>query len=366
MEVSISTAMNQNGSFNFNRNGTFRIDLNLASSVAIMPNFLHSLIESRNPKLHLRSHMNVTEDQTAKICVEEHMWMTNYICTLENDIDSGSFQIHIKFLWYFHVLKKNLWIQSFYKYEDDSRKLVMVFASTNSPWDIDEALSEFPLSSTTFMSSSFEFSEQSFFFGPTEIAAIRSLLPHDLDSKSTTFEVLTSFIWHCHTKVLQPNPNKEVRMMCIVDARDKFDPPIPFGYYGNCFAFPAAVTTAGELCEKLLEFAMELNKKARDEVSEEYMHSAADLMVTKGKPLFTIVRSCLVLDTTYAGLRNLDFGWGKAVYGGMAKPGAGTFPSVHFHVPGQNAKGEEGIFVLISLPTKFMSAFAKELDDLIA
>ncbi|WJX78844.1 hypothetical protein P8452_62027 [Trifolium repens] len=62
MEVSISTAMNQNGSFNFNRNGTFRIDLNLASSVAIMLNFLHSLIESRNPKLHLRSHMNVATE----------------------------------------------------------------------------------------------------------------------------------------------------------------------------------------------------------------------------------------------------------------------------------------------------------------
>ncbi|WJX19427.1 hypothetical protein P8452_09124 [Trifolium repens] len=97
--------------------------------------------------------------------------------------------------------------------------------------------------------------------GHTEIAAIRSLLPHDLDSKSTTFKVLTSYIWRCHTKVSQPNPNKEVRMMCIADARDKFDPPIPFGYYGNCFAFPAAVTTAGELCEKSLEFAVELIKK---------------------------------------------------------------------------------------------------------
>ncbi|PNX76958.1 benzyl alcohol O-benzoyltransferase-like protein, partial [Trifolium pratense] len=211
-----------------------------------------------------------------------------------------------------------------------------------------------------------EFSERTFFFGPTEISAIRSLLPRDLDSKSTAFEVLTSYIWRCRTKVLQPNPNEEVRMMCIVDARDKFDPPIPFGYYGNCFAFPAAITTAGELCEKPLEFAVDLIKKVRDEVSEEYMHSVADLMVTKGKPLFTIVRSCLVLDTTYAGLRDLNFGWGKAVYGGIAKPGAGTFPSVHFHVPGQNAKGEEGILVLISLPTKLMLAFAKELDDLIA
>ncbi|WJX55296.1 hypothetical protein P8452_41084 [Trifolium repens] len=36
-----------------------------------------TLIESRNPKLPLRPHMN-----------EEQMLMTN-ICTLENDIDSG-------------------------------------------------------------------------------------------------------------------------------------------------------------------------------------------------------------------------------------------------------------------------------------
>ncbi|AES61291.1 putative benzyl alcohol O-benzoyltransferase [Medicago truncatula] len=211
-----------------------------------------------------------------------------------------------------------------------------------------------------------EFSERSFFFGPVEISAIRNLLPRHLDNASTTFEVLTSYIWRSHTKALKLNPTEEVRMMCIVDARGKFNPPIPVGYYGNCFAFPAAVATAAEICENPLGFSVELIKKASGEVSEEYMHSVADLMVTKGRPLFTVVRSCLVLDTTYGGFRNLDFGWGKAVYGGLAKPGAGSFPSVHFHVPGQNAKGEEGIFVLISLPTKVMTAFAKELDDLIA
>ncbi|KAK2375595.1 hypothetical protein QL285_076479 [Trifolium repens] len=59
MEVSISTR-------------TFRIDLILASSVAIMPNFLHSLIESRNPKLHLRSHMNGTFQITNLFTIFEY------------------------------------------------------------------------------------------------------------------------------------------------------------------------------------------------------------------------------------------------------------------------------------------------------
>ncbi|XP_027366215.1 benzyl alcohol O-benzoyltransferase-like [Abrus precatorius] len=208
-----------------------------------------------------------------------------------------------------------------------------------------------------------EFEQRSFFFGPSEIAAIRGLLPHDVDQHATTFEVLTSYVWRCRTKALQIEAKEDVRMMCIADARAKFEPPFPGGYYGNCFAFPAAITSAGELCEKPLEYALKLIQGAIEEVSGEYMHSLADFMVTEGRPLFTVVRSCLVLDTTYAGFRGLDFGWGKALYGGMVKAGAGAFPAVNFHVPSQNAKGEEGILVLVCLPTQVMKVFAKELDD---
>ncbi|KAK7344197.1 hypothetical protein VNO77_13541 [Canavalia gladiata] len=207
-----------------------------------------------------------------------------------------------------------------------------------------------------------DFEQRSFFFGPAEIAAIRGLLPRDLDQNVTTFEALTSYIWRCRTKALQVDPKVEVRMMCLVDARAKFQPPFPVGYYGNCFAFPAAISTAGELCEKPLEYGLKLVKEAIGEVSEEYMHSLADLMVTQGRPLFTVVGSCLVLDTTYAGFRDLDFGWGKALYGGMVKAGAGAFPAINFHVPCQNAEGEEGILVLVCLPAQVMKAFAKELD----
>lgn len=68
---------------------------------------------------------------------------------------------------------------------------------------------------------------KSFFFGPDEIAAIRRLLPHGLHS--TTFDALTSFLWRCRTVAMSPDPNTEMRMTCIINARSKLrNPPIPF------------------------------------------------------------------------------------------------------------------------------------------
>ena len=59
----------------------------------------------------------------------------------------------------------------------------------------------------------------SFFFGPKEIAAMRRLLPNHL-AHSPSFEVLTACLWRCRTAALQwQNPDQEVRLMCIVNAR---------------------------------------------------------------------------------------------------------------------------------------------------
>nr|ACJ85557.1 unknown [Medicago truncatula] len=210
-----------------------------------------------------------------------------------------------------------------------------------------------------------DMAHRSFFFGPTEVAKIRALLPPH-QQKQSNFEILTACLWRCRTIALQPDTDEEVRIICIVNARGKFNPPLPNGYYGNAFAFPVAVTTAGKLMENPLGYALELVKKAKSDVTQEYMHSVADLMVIKGRPHFTVVRSYLVSDVTRAGFGDVEFGWGKAVYGGPAKGGVGAIPGVaSFYIPFKNAKGEEGLVIPLCLPAQAMEKFVKELDSVL-
>ncbi|XP_041009724.1 benzyl alcohol O-benzoyltransferase [Juglans microcarpa x Juglans regia] len=207
-----------------------------------------------------------------------------------------------------------------------------------------------------------DMAHRSFFFGPTEVSALRRFVPHHL-SQCSTFEILTACLWRCRTMALQPDLDEEVRILCIVNARSRFNPPLPTGYYGNAFAFSVALTTAGKLCDNPLGYALELVRKAKNDVDEEYMRSLADLMVIRGRPHFTVVRAYLVSDVTRAGFGEVDFGWGKAAYGGPAKGGVGAIPGVaSFYIPFKNSKGEDGIVMPICLPAVAMERFVKEMD----
>ena len=56
-----------------------------------------------------------------------------------------------------------------------------------------------------------------------------------------------------------------------MDARTKFDPPLPEGFYGNAISFPCAKTMAGELANKSLSFTVKLINEAKSAVNDEYM-----------------------------------------------------------------------------------------------
>ncbi|KAG5524485.1 hypothetical protein RHGRI_031222 [Rhododendron griersonianum] len=130
---------------------------------------------------------------------------------------------------------------------------------------------------------------------------------------------------------------------------------VPHGYYDNVITYPAAVSKAGKVCSFPLEYTVELVKMAKSQMTAEYFRSVADLMVIKGRPLYTVAGNFIVSDARRLGLDTVDFGWGKPVYGGTAR----AFPMISFYM---NFK--DGIVVPICLPEPVMERFEEELKKM--
>ncbi|KAL0288327.1 UNVERIFIED_CONTAM: Benzyl alcohol O-benzoyltransferase [Sesamum radiatum] len=141
-------------------------------------------------------------------------------------------------------------------------------------------------------------------------------------------------------------------------------PPLPAGYYGNAIATPVAISIAINLCKQPLDFTLELAMKAKSKIIEDYIKSVADLMVIKGRPHFTVVRTYAVSDVTHVGSDNLDYGWGTPAYGGPTKSSV-CLGLLTFHIPFKNNKGERGKLVPVCLPVNAMKVFVKELETMV-
>lgn len=205
----------------------------------------------------------------------------------------------------------------------------------------------------------------SFFFGPKEIAALKQ----KVSFPCTSFEVLAASMWRARAMALQLDPEDELRFMFNINMRFKSGLPVPVGYYGNAFVYPAIVSTMKELCESPLDHSVELVKKAKAKATDDYMKSMADLMVLKGRPPFTMngaPRVYFVSDNTRAGFAEVDFGWGTAVYCGPAAAGLDALPGVlSFYVAFKNEKGEKGTVVPMCLPKDAMDRFKVEVNKLV-
>ncbi|KAK8546103.1 hypothetical protein V6N13_067337 [Hibiscus sabdariffa] len=204
--------------------------------------------------------------------------------------------------------------------------------------------------------------ERSFFFGADRLSILRRLLPLHL-GHCTKFELLTAYLWRCRTIAMDLDPDKEVRMLFAVNARSKFNPPLPSGYYGNAFAIPAAMTTVRNLRQNPLGHAVELVQQAKASMTEGYVKSVAALMTIRKKqlPLSTVAGSYGISDVTNIGFEDIDFGWGKAVFAGPAK----AIGWISFFIPTKNKKGEVGTSVPICLPAPAMERFTKVLANVL-
>ncbi|KAJ3672571.1 hypothetical protein LUZ60_007292 [Juncus effusus] len=204
-----------------------------------------------------------------------------------------------------------------------------------------------------------------FFFSSKELNAIKKHLPPHLATSTSRFELITACIWRSRAMALGYAPHDEVRVAFVVNARGKSSIPIPKGFYGNAFSYFVASSDVERLCNSSLGYALELIKKAKSGMTYSHLQSLADMLVMRGRPIFTVTRTYIVSDISYAGFKEVDFGWGEPVYAGPAKGGEGPIKGIaSYFSRGKNERGEDATVVPIFLPAWAMERFQSEVRKL--
>ncbi|KAK1364601.1 Benzyl alcohol O-benzoyltransferase [Heracleum sosnowskyi] len=204
---------------------------------------------------------------------------------------------------------------------------------------------------------------QSVFLSIKDMKALRNGLPPYFQ-KSSMFEIVTACVWIARTLALEIDPNEIVKLICVVNARGKYQFNLPDGYYGNALIFPAAISKASVLCQSPLAYAVKLIQKVKARVSEEYVRSVLDLLAyNKGQISIHNSWKFIASDTSLAGFTEVDFGWGKPIYGGPLVVAISFYTSAYARF--KNSEGEVGMVVPICLPPQAMARFREELFKII-
>ncbi|XP_058203343.1 omega-hydroxypalmitate O-feruloyl transferase-like [Rhododendron vialii] len=171
--------------------------------------------------------------------------------------------------------------------------------------------------------------------------------------KCSTFEALSAFIWRSRTQALKLHHYQKIKLLLVVDGRSRFDPPLPEHYFGNGVVFTSAHSTAGELTEKPLSFAVELVREAIQRVTDRYMKSAIDYLEVNGGNV-SMNATLIISSWTRLSFETTDFGWGQPYLAGRT-----SLPGKELVLFLSHPTDKKSINVLISFPTSSMKIFQK-------
>ncbi|CAN1160279.1 Acyl transferase 4 [Linum perenne] len=131
----------------------------------------------------------------------------------------------------------------------------------------------------------------------------------------STFEIVAASLWKHRTAAIDLDPNSQVQLVFFANCRQMLEPPLPVGFYGNCF-FPVKLTASSDYLKTaavsdVIDLIQESKRNLRAEF-EEYVKGVE----RKDEDPFL---SALVYTTLFIsewgrlGFNDVDYGWGRPV-----------------------------------------------------
>ncbi|XP_010268378.1 PREDICTED: 10-deacetylbaccatin III 10-O-acetyltransferase-like [Nelumbo nucifera] len=133
----------------------------------------------------------------------------------------------------------------------------------------------------------------------------------------STFEVVAACLWSCRTRAIDFKRGTQVKLVYLANGRHLFNPPLPKGFYGNCF-FPINVTVSSEaLSQASIAEVIKLIQEARSRELIEFTKWLDGDSGEAGADSYapSVIYSRLVVsEWGRLGLNQVDYGWGRPVH----------------------------------------------------
>ncbi|KAK9283989.1 hypothetical protein L1049_012247 [Liquidambar formosana] len=135
------------------------------------------------------------------------------------------------------------------------------------------------------------------------------------ESSYTSFEVLSAHVWRSWARALDLPSNQILKLLFSVNVRNRVNPSLPAGYYGNGFVLGCAEISVKDLTQNGLGFVSGLVRKAKERIDEEYVRTVVE-SVSESRASPDSVGVLIVSQWSRLGLERVDFGMGKPVHVG--------------------------------------------------
>ncbi|KAM3242190.1 hypothetical protein ACQJBY_054709 [Aegilops geniculata] len=198
-----------------------------------------------------------------------------------------------------------------------------------------------------------------------DLGRLRAQLPTGEGApRFSTYAVLGAHVWRCASLARGLSPEQPTKLYCATDGRQRLQPPLPEGYFGNVIFTATPLAVAGKVTGSLADGATTI-QAALEVMDNEYCRSALDYLEMQ-PDLSALVRGAHTFRCPNLGLtswvrlpiHDADFGWGRPVFMG---PGGIAYEGLAFVLPSASRDGS--LSVAISLQAEHMEKFRKMIFD---
>ena len=135
----------------------------------------------------------------------------------------------------------------------------------------------------------------------------------------SSYEILAAHIWRCACKARELDDDQHTRLHIATDVRNRLNPPLPPGYFGDGIVIATPIASAGQIRSKPTRFSASRIHEALNRVDDEYVRSALDYLELHQNDLSVLARGSNTFKTPNLAITSwvrlpiheADFGWGR-------------------------------------------------------